>query len=47
MLVFYLNVSRVPIIHSKIILKIYLKYAINMPLFHNILKKYPFTLVAS
>jgi hypothetical protein len=36
--IIYLNVNRVPIIHFENILKIYLKYVKNMPLFHNILQ---------
>jgi hypothetical protein len=34
----YLNVNRVPIIHLKNNLEIYLEYVNNMPLFHNIFK---------
>ncbi len=36
--IIYLNVNRVHMIHFENILKIYLKYVRNMPLFHNILK---------
>ncbi len=37
-IIIYLNVNRVLIIHFENILKIYLKYVRNMPLFHSILK---------
>ncbi len=37
-IIIYLNVNKVSKIHFENMLKIYLKYARDMPLFHNILK---------